>query len=649
MLGANPASVLVGAVYVDAGATALDDKDGNITNRIATSGLPINTNAVGSYLVTYTVSDQAGNQAVPVVRTVNVVNVPPPPDTTPPVITMLGANPASVLVGAVYVDAGATALDDKDGNITNRIATSGLPINTNAVGSYLVTYTVSDQAGNQAVPVVRTVNVVNVPPPPDTTPPVITMLGANPASVLVGAVYVDAGATALDDKDGNITNRIATSGLPINTNAPGSFTVAYHVTDQAGNPASAARTVNVTQVPNGPPEVAYLEISPERVLQPTTTGPITLALTDPADIDKVEIAFTTGDFISLAKIASYKWSVSVEATKLLQNYKSGEPQVFVGYLDTYKGASRIARYNLFLMVRSNLMPDVAIQNLGPNMQMSNHVFNLRHDTLFLGGTTSTFSTVWNAIQPTVQTTIGQRDFNALVGQVGAIANRTGGSILAFPNAGFFDLANKGTVHEIGHKWLAFSNHPLLNASPHWAPGNAADGIEGFSVPGGQGLEFPFHLEPGSLSTTTKVCRKPAAREFNELELYKMGLVSSFLPVLQFSDQAKTNAWLLNTGIVPDCGTSYAELDIPSKYVTFSDVIATDGPTPPATQTSFTLGTTVLSAGRLYTSNEMAYFEYMAARGEGTLPVQVWEGFSAYTSQPFYAATGGRMTLSTKIR
>ena len=77
----------------------------------------------------------------------------PPPDTTPPAITMLGANPASVLVGAVYVDAGATALDDKDGNITNRIATSGLPINTNAVGSYLVTYTVSDQAGNQAVPV----------------------------------------------------------------------------------------------------------------------------------------------------------------------------------------------------------------------------------------------------------------------------------------------------------------------------------------------------------------------------------------------------------------------------------------------------------------------------------------------------------------
>jgi hypothetical protein len=48
-------------------------------------------------------------------------------------------------------------------------------------------------------------------------------------------------------------------------------------------------------------------------------------------------------------------------------------------------------------------------------------------------------------------------------------------------------------------------------------------------------------------------------------------------------------------------------------------------------------------------DEMAYFEYMAARGDGTAPVQVWEGFSTYTSKPFSGATGGRMTLSTTIR
>jgi len=126
----------------------------------------------------------------------------------PPVITLNGASVVDIFVGTVYADAGATAQDDRDGNITNKIIVTGLPINTNLLGSYPVTYTVSDAAGNQAEPVARTVNVVNIPPPSDTMPPVITMLGVNPVSVTVGANYVDAGATALDDVDGNITNRI---------------------------------------------------------------------------------------------------------------------------------------------------------------------------------------------------------------------------------------------------------------------------------------------------------------------------------------------------------------------------------------------------------------------------------------------------------
>ena len=40
----------------------------------------------------------------------------------------------------------------------------------------------------------------------DTTPPVITLLGDNPAVVGVGEEYVDAGATAFDDVDGDKLN-----------------------------------------------------------------------------------------------------------------------------------------------------------------------------------------------------------------------------------------------------------------------------------------------------------------------------------------------------------------------------------------------------------------------------------------------------------
>ncbi len=94
--------------------------------------------------------------------------------------------------------------------------------------------------------------------PTDTVPPVITVLGDNPVSVAVGDDYTDAGATAADDVDDNITASIVTGGLPISTSVPGSHVVTYDVTDAAGNAAHAERTVEV--VSSGTPvwvELAY--------------------------------------------------------------------------------------------------------------------------------------------------------------------------------------------------------------------------------------------------------------------------------------------------------------------------------------------------------------------------------------------------------
>lgn len=85
-------------------------------------------------------------------------------DTAKPVITLLGS--ASVTVGqnASYVDAGATAADDADGNLTSKLVKGGTFVNTATIGEYTVTYDVSDKAGNSAVQRVRTVNVVAIVP-----------------------------------------------------------------------------------------------------------------------------------------------------------------------------------------------------------------------------------------------------------------------------------------------------------------------------------------------------------------------------------------------------------------------------------------------------------------------------------------------------
>ncbi|HQV00405.1 MAG TPA: DUF5011 domain-containing protein, partial [Bacteroidia bacterium] len=70
-------------------------------------------------------------------------------DTTAPSITILGNNPTVSLKDVTYTDAGATANDDKDGDITASIVTTN-GVNKNVAGSYVVSYSVADKAGNTA-------------------------------------------------------------------------------------------------------------------------------------------------------------------------------------------------------------------------------------------------------------------------------------------------------------------------------------------------------------------------------------------------------------------------------------------------------------------------------------------------------------------
>ena len=146
----------------------------------------VDVNTVGTYTVTYNVSDAAGNAASQVSRTVTIT-----PDVTIPVITLLDDVEVSIELGSTYIDAGATAIDNIDGDITSAIVVAN-SVDINTVGTYTVTYNVSDAAGNAATQVIRTVNIT-----PDVTIPVITLLGESEVSLELGSTYTDAGATAV--------------------------------------------------------------------------------------------------------------------------------------------------------------------------------------------------------------------------------------------------------------------------------------------------------------------------------------------------------------------------------------------------------------------------------------------------------------------
>ena len=250
MLGTDPTTIEALGGYVDSGAQANDNFDGNITANIVTVN-SVDANTLGTYNVTYDVNDSSGNNATRAVRTVNVV------DTTVPIITLNGSDPVTIEVGTTYNDDGATANDNYDGNRTTSIVTVNT-VNANVIGNYTITYNVNDTSGNNATQVTRTVNVV------DTTVPIITLNGSPVLNVEVGSTYVDSGATALDNYDGNLTLNITVTSN-VNTNVTGNYQVKYNVNDSSGNAATQiVRMVNV--VDTTAPVITILGANPATVI-----------------------------------------------------------------------------------------------------------------------------------------------------------------------------------------------------------------------------------------------------------------------------------------------------------------------------------------------------------------------------------------------
>jgi uncharacterized repeat protein (TIGR01451 family) len=105
---------------------------------------------LGETTVTWTVTDTSGN-AKTATQKVTVADV------TPPVITLNGANPMSVILHSAYVEPGATATDNC---AVSFAATPSGTVDVDTIGTYIVTYNASDPSGNPAASVTRTVKVI---------------------------------------------------------------------------------------------------------------------------------------------------------------------------------------------------------------------------------------------------------------------------------------------------------------------------------------------------------------------------------------------------------------------------------------------------------------------------------------------------------
>ena len=80
-------------------------------------------------------------------------------NTIAPVIILNGKNPIDIPVGSPYTEPGFSATDDEMGDITENVIVTGIPVPTDTIGKYEITYTVKDLYSNETC-VKRTINVV---------------------------------------------------------------------------------------------------------------------------------------------------------------------------------------------------------------------------------------------------------------------------------------------------------------------------------------------------------------------------------------------------------------------------------------------------------------------------------------------------------
>jgi len=176
-------------------------------------------------------------------------------DTTPPMVTLNGANPLTVECHSVFTDPGATASDICAGSLSVTVSGS---VNPNSPGAYSLTYSATDPSGNSNA-VTRTVNVV------DTTPPYVVWSFTN----LVLSADSNCTATLPDVTGTNFilaadlcSDSLAISQLPTNGTvlALGTNFVVITVADNSGNTTWLTNSVVVAD--QTPPVISLLGFNP---------------------------------------------------------------------------------------------------------------------------------------------------------------------------------------------------------------------------------------------------------------------------------------------------------------------------------------------------------------------------------------------------
>ena len=123
-----------GAEYQKEEVQALDNYDGDLSEKVEIN--------VSSKKVGYSVEDSSGNKS-------SIEKEIVYEDVVKPELALTGSKFAYVFLNEEYKDQGATASDNCEGDVTSKIVVNN-KVNTSQVGTYEVTYAITDGSGNSS-------------------------------------------------------------------------------------------------------------------------------------------------------------------------------------------------------------------------------------------------------------------------------------------------------------------------------------------------------------------------------------------------------------------------------------------------------------------------------------------------------------------
>lgn len=216
------------------GVTAVDEEDGNITDKIIMPDIDVELLEPGIHNIYYKVSDSDGNEVISKRKVLLI-------DSESPVIK--GVNDIVLKAGEVHgfnLKDGIEVSDDYDTLTVDDISIEGA-IGVPEPGTnnrYEIVYRVKDSAGNVGE-ARRIVTVTNQFP---------TIQGLSDMKIVKGMdIDFKDGVIAIDEEDGDISDKIIVSDIDIKLLEPGIHDIYYKISDSDGNQVTNKRKLFIEE------------------------------------------------------------------------------------------------------------------------------------------------------------------------------------------------------------------------------------------------------------------------------------------------------------------------------------------------------------------------------------------------------------------